>query len=319
MTSPLVVDAILALSILGLAAWINTTPRAYSAAVGFVAYGLLLALVWVRLSAADVALTEVALGSGLTGLLLLGGGARLAAYEASEAAVAPSPWLRLPIGSLCALLAAGLAALVLLLPDPAPTLAPTVAERLPTSGVRNPITGVLLSFRAIDTLLETVVLLPALIGVWSLALDRGWGGYPGSLMPLRRDSALTLMARVLPPFGILVAIHLLWIGADDPGGKFQAATVLAAMWVLVMMAGLREPPLVTSRLLRLVLIFGPLVFVGIGVAGLWLAGAFLAYPEGYAKPLILAIEIALTPSIAVVLGLLLAGPPTGERRPRGPA
>lgn len=313
MTSAMVVDGILALLILGLAVWISTTRRAYSAAVGFVAYGLLLALVWVRLSAVDVALTEAALGSGLTGLLLLGAAARLAPYEATEAAVAPGFGLRLSIGILCGVLAGGLATLVLLLPDPAPTLASAVAEQLPATGVLNAVTGVLLGFRAIDTLLETVVLVPALIGVWSLASDRGWTGRPGSLTPLHSDGALTLMARVLPPFGILVAIHLLWIGADEPGGKFQGAAVLAAMWVLVLLAGLREPPSVTSHGVRLMLLFGPLIFIGIGAAGLWLAGAFLAYPEGYAKPLILAIEVALTPSIALALGLLLAGPPMGGR------
>lgn len=221
------------------------------------------------------------------------------------------------VGILCAALAGGLAVLVLLLPDPAPTLAPAVAEQLPATGVQNPITGVLLGFRAIDTLLETVVLLPALIGVWSLASDQGWGGRPASLTPLRSNGALPLMARILPPFGILVAIHLLWIGADEPGGKFQAAAVLTAMWALVLVAGLLEPPRVSSRALRLVLLFGPLVFVGIGAAGLWLAGAFLAYPAGYAKPLILAIEIALTPSIALALGLLLAGPPTGGDQTEG--
>jgi multisubunit Na+/H+ antiporter MnhB subunit len=181
--------------------------------------------------------------------------------------------------------------------------------------VKNPVTAVLLAYRAIDTLLETVVLIPALIGVWSLTTDQGWGGRPGSLSPLRSNSALTLLAQILPPFGILVGIHLVWAGADAPGGKFQGATVLAAMWVLVMVAGLREPPAVSNRLLRLLLVIGALCFLGIGAAGIWLAGAFLAYPQGYAKLLILAIEAALTPSVAVVLGLLLAGPPAATQPP----
>jgi multisubunit Na+/H+ antiporter MnhB subunit len=108
--------------------------------------------------------------------------------------------------------------------------------------VRNPVTGVLLAHRAIDTLLESVVLVLALIGVWSVAADSAWGGRPGFLPRPRPGPALTLLAQLLPPFGILVGIHLVWNGADDPGGKFQGATVLAAMWVLIMMAGLREPP-----------------------------------------------------------------------------
>ena len=37
-----------------------------------------------------------------------------------------------------------------------------------TSGVRNPVTAVLLNFRGYDTLLEMGVLLVALLGVWSL-------------------------------------------------------------------------------------------------------------------------------------------------------
>lgn len=128
---------------------------------------------------------------------------------------------------------------------------------------------------------------------------------------------MTLLAQLLPPFGILVGVHLVWIGADDPGGKFQGAAILAAMWILVLVAGLRVPPRVTSRLVRWLLILGPLVFIGIGVAGIPLAGAFLALPEGHAKPLILAIEAALTLSVALVLGLLLAGPPVEEDQGAG--
>jgi hypothetical protein len=51
------------------------------------------------------------------------------------------------------------------------------------------------------------------------------------------------------------------------------------------------------------------VFIAIGLAGTATAGAFLAYPEGYAKPLILAVEWALMPSLTLTLVLLLTGPP----------
>ncbi len=318
MTSDLLVDGTLVLLVLGLSVWIMAARTAYGAAVGFLAYGLLLALVWVRLAAVDVALTEAALGTGLTGLLLLGAAGRLAPYEATEAASRPGLGARILIGSLCAAVSVGLAAVVLLLPDPAPTLAPAVAASLPATGIGNPVTAVLMVQRAIDTLLETVVLLPALIAIWSLARDDAWGGRPGSLPSASASSPLTLLAQVLPPLGILVGVHLVWVGADDPGGKFQGAAVLAAMWVLVLVAGLRRPPGVTNRPLRLLLVVGPVTFIAIGIGGIWLAGDFLAYPEGQAKPLILAIEAALTLSVATVLGMLLAGPPaTGEpSRPR---
>jgi hypothetical protein len=88
------------------------------------------------------------------------------------------------------------------------------------------------------------------------------------------------------------------------------------MWVLVMMAGLRQPPAVVARGWRELLVVGASLFIAIGIAGIWLADAFLAYPEGLAKPLIIAIEVALTGSVAVVLALLLGGPPT-RVHPRG--
>jgi multisubunit Na+/H+ antiporter MnhB subunit len=201
-------------------------------------------------------------------------------------------------------------AIVVLAPaGPAPTLVPEVAANIAATGVGNPITAVLLAFRAIDTLLEAIVLLFALIGVWSLAPDRVWGGRPGPRYRADPDGILAYLARLLPPIGIIVGIYIFWIGADAPGGKFQGATILAAMWLLAMMAGLADAPPVSLRRLRVALVAGPAVFIAVGAAGVATAGAFLAYPEGLAKPLILVIEWALLPSLALILGLIMAGAP----------
>jgi energy-converting hydrogenase B subunit D len=43
----------------------------------FIAFGLLMALAWVRLGAPDVALAEAAIGAGLTGALLMAALVRL--------------------------------------------------------------------------------------------------------------------------------------------------------------------------------------------------------------------------------------------------
>ena len=69
--------------VLGVAGWTIAAREAFAAVVGFVAYGLLLALVWVRLAAPDVALTEAAIGGGVTGVLLLGAAARLRGVAAA--------------------------------------------------------------------------------------------------------------------------------------------------------------------------------------------------------------------------------------------
>jgi len=308
MTMTFAFEIVLAVLLLAIATWSIAARHAFDAVVVFVVYGLLLAIVWVKLSAVDVALTEAAIGSGLTGALLLGAAGRLRAGGA-PAAERPGAILRLGAAVLSATIAAALAAGVLFLPDPAPTLAPAVAENAAATSLGNPVTNVLIAFRAMDTMLEKVVLLLALVGVWSLAPDRLWGGRPGPRHQADPRGVLAFFARLLPPVGIVVGIYILWVGADHPGGAFQGGTILAAMWLLVMLAGLTDTPPVSRRSLRLVLIAGPAAFLIVGLGGLWLGDAFLAYPAVYAKPLILAIEFAMTLTIAVTLGLLLAGPP----------
>jgi hypothetical protein len=87
------------------------------------------------------------------------------------------------------------------------------------------------------------------------------------------------------------------------------------MWLLVMIAGLRTVPSIGSRAVRLTMAAGPIVFAIIGTAGIALAGSFLAFPAGHAKPLIVIIEVTLTLSIGVTLGLLAAGPPGEAPKP----
>ena len=295
--------------VMALAVWRLVARDTFAAVSGFVPYGLLLTLAWLQLRAVDVAMTEAAIGAGLTGVLLISAAARLRPTEAPAWAERPGLPTRVLAAIVSAAVAAGIGACVLLLPDPAPTLAPAVAQNIASTGVGNPITAVLMSFRAMDTLLEAVVLLLGLIGVWSLAPDRAWGGRPGPAPTEDPNSILGYLARVLPPIGIVVGVYILWVGADLPGGKFQGATVLAAMWLLVMMAGISDAPAVDRTWVRLALAGGPAVFIAIGLLGAGIAGAFLGYPEGLAKPLIVVVEAALLPSLAVTLALLLAGPP----------
>jgi multisubunit Na+/H+ antiporter MnhB subunit len=301
--------------ILALAIFTIVARDLFAAAVGFLAYGLLLTLAWVQLHGVDVALIEGAIGGGLTGALVIGTSARLRGTEAATRAERCAAPTRAIAAVVAGGVATALAVCVLVLPVPAPTLAPQVEENIAATGVGNPITAVLLAFRGMDTLLEAIVLLLALIGVWSLAPDRVWGGRPGPRYDADPDGMLAYVARILPPIGIIVGVYIFWVGADQPGGKFQGATILAAMWLLAVRAGLVDAPPINRTELRIALAAGPLVFVVIGLVGAATAGAFLAYPDGYAKPLILAIEWALMPSLALSLALLLAGPPQRSAAP----
>ena len=312
MTTALALEIALAATVLSVAVWTIAARATFAAVGGFVAYGLLLTLIWLRLGAPDVALTEAAIGSGLTGALLLGAAARLQAGEAAVAAERPGLTSRLLAALLSMMVAAALAIAVLSLPDPAPSLATAAAENAGATTLGNPVTNVLMAFRAMDTMLEKVVVLLALVGVWSLAPDRFWGGRPGPRHHADPQGVLAFLARLLPPVGIVVGIYLLWTGADHPGGAFQGGTILAAMWLLVMMAGLTDTLPVSELRLRLLLLAGPAVFLAVGLGGLTFGAAFLAYPVAFAKPLILAIEFAMTLTIAVTLALLVAGPPERE-------
>src|SRR5262249_15990988 len=80
----------------------------------------LLALVWVRLDAVDVALTEAAIGGGLTGGLLLGAAARLRGSGTRAAAEHPGGILPLGAAAPSATVAAAPVARLPLPPPPAP-------------------------------------------------------------------------------------------------------------------------------------------------------------------------------------------------------
>ncbi|NDV89478.1 DUF4040 domain-containing protein [Aurantimonas aggregata] len=275
----------------------------FGAVVFFIVYGVFIALGWLRLDAVDVALAEVALGAGLSGVLLLRANARLPA----SARIAAGPAVRIvPVGVAAAVtLMLGWAFLTL--PEPA-GLQGAVAANLYASGAENPVTAVLLNFRGWDTLLESVVLLAALIGVWSVATNDAWGRRPGLTQHALPGGVLVSFGRLLPPVGLMIGVYLVWVGSSRPGGAFQGGTVLAAVALLVMMGGLMRPPPVVSRRLRLALVAGPAVFLAVGLVGA-VAGTFLGLRPDIAKPLILGIEAALTLSIATTLALVVVGPP----------
>jgi multisubunit Na+/H+ antiporter MnhB subunit len=310
-------DLGLAVLVVAVAAWTISARDLFASVVGYVAYGLLLALVWVRLYAPDVALTEAAVGGGVTGVLLITAGKRLDALESAQAAAPPGRAVTRIAAALAALVACALAFAVLTLPFPAPSLAPAAAEAAagPGAGLGNPITAVLISYRSFDTMLEKVVLILAVLGVWSVGADAAWGLAPAPLRKPKPDGAMVLLAQLLAPLGVLIGVHIFWVGADAPGGAFQGGALLAAMWMVAMMARLAEPPRVDSRKLRLALVAGPAVFLVVGVAGLALAGNLFAYPQDFAKPLILFIEAFMVVSIAVALPMLVAGPPDAGSRP----
>jgi len=79
-------DGLLGGALLWLAWQALASPDLFRAIVLFVAFGLLMAIAWVRLDAPDIALAEAAIGAGLTGALLLAALARLDSKTAAKPA-----------------------------------------------------------------------------------------------------------------------------------------------------------------------------------------------------------------------------------------
>jgi hypothetical protein len=163
-------------------------------------------------------------------------------------------------------------------------------------------------------LLESVVLLAALIGLWLLSRDEDWQQRLGVPQHARPGGIMASFGRVLPPVGFLVGVYLVFIGADEPGGAFQGGTVLAAVGLVAALAGLIRPPRIRQWQWHAGLVLGPLVFLLAGVAGALAGSGFLGYPEEIAGTAILIIEAALAVSIAVTLAFLVIGPPEAGHR-----
>lgn len=184
------------------------------------------------------------------------------------------------------LLAAALVWAVLVPVAPRIDLAADLRAAMAVTGASQPVTAVLLGFRAYDTLLEVAVVLLAV-----LAASAAAGGAAASAAPA--GPVLRALVNVLVPAMLLVAGYFLWAGATQPGGAFQAGAVLAATGVLLRLAGVL-PPLDPGR---------PAVRIGLG-GGLAL---FLAvFVAGALAGMLLIVEASLTASIALALYFLFA-------------
>lgn len=302
-------ELILCLMILGTACVALFMRNLVAAIAFFVVFGNLMGLAWLALGAVNVALAEIAIGAGVTGALLILTRSRLVALGENLSPDPAGPWMKLGAGAICSVFAAVLAGAVLsIAPDNG--LGPVIDGLMPLIGIENPVTGVLLAFRAYDTLLESFVLLGALVAVWSLTSSGSWPRSPASLR-MTDPTALHVgesFGRFLLPVAVVMAAYLVWVGSDRPGGAFQGGSVLAGGILLAAMGGSVRLPRSDDPVHRWALVAGPLVFLVIGVAGAAL-GRFLAYPPGTAKALIVTIEYFLACSIGVTLALLVAGSP----------
>ena len=280
-------------------------------------FSLLMAANFFLLDAADVALTEAAIGAGISTVLFLGALALTGEHERG--------------GSTNRLVALGVVTVTTLLviyatfdkprmgdPD-APVqqhVAPWYLEKTPELiDIPNAVTAVLGSFRGYDTLGEVFVGFAAGMGVLFL-LSAGASGRPEGIeaasepnQGLRHYLVPRVVGRMLIPFIFLFGLYVQFHGDYGPGGGFQAGAILAAAVILYALLegegqALRALPM---SVLKWLVAGGALLYGGVGVVSMLLGGNFLDYSVLASDPItgqhigIILIELGVGITVTGVL------------------
>jgi multicomponent Na+:H+ antiporter subunit B len=278
-------------------------------------YSLQISAVFFILDAADVALTEAAVGAGVATVFMLGA---LALIGSTERAKAGPRWLALGVVALITLLVVYASFEQPRLGDPAAPVHQHVAPWYLTETARlidvpNVVTAILASFRGYDTLGELFVIFTAGIGVmFILAAPREarHGTEPAiDGAGLRHHLIPRVVGRLLVPFIVLFGLYVQFHGDYGPGGGFQAGALIAAGLILhALIEGERAALRAVHRNVLLGLITGgALLYTGIGIAGMLLGGQFLDYSVLRANPVagqhlgILLVELGVGMTVTGVL------------------
>jgi multisubunit Na+/H+ antiporter MnhB subunit len=275
-------------------------------AVLFIAFGLLMSLVWIRLLAPDIALAEAAIGAAITGVLLIDSlrhmewkqprdrGSRTRSAKTRWAGWAAS-------GSALALLLILLSTLPEIV-SPRAGLADLAHAHM--EKVEHPVTAVLLIFRSFDTLLELGILLLTVLGMLAVREEQQLDSK--SLRP-PNDLMLEMLVRILVPLSVCIAGYTLWLGTFSSGGAFQAGVILSGAGVLLWLSGHRSIEAIPhGGWFALVLVgFGAFVLAGI-VTVFWQDHA-LQLPSEHQYLIVLGLEAAAAISVGAGLTALFVG------------
>ncbi len=245
-------------------------------------YSLVSASFFVNLDAVDVALTEAAVGAGISTVLMLG---TLALTTRREKKSSHGPTLPLMVVTVTG---AALIFATLDMPyfsDPANPIHQHIAPRFIEQsgqeiGVPNMVTSVLASYRGYDTLGEVVVIFAAGLGVLTL-LGR-FGKRPEITMPspsMSHHLILRVIAKALIPLIILYGLYIQFHGDYGPGGGFQAGVIFAAAIILyaIIFGTEKAQRVISPTVIHILMAVGVLIYAGVGVITMFLGGNFLGY------------------------------------------
>lgn len=279
-------------------------------------FSLQMASVFFILDAADVALTEAAVGAGVATVLMLGALALTTKREVERHRPAR---IAIVLSIVSALLIVYATFDIPRLGDPsAPVhqhVAPWYLSETPRLiDVPNVVTAILASFRGYDTLGELFVIFTAGVGVTFLlgsgslkTLPRGQA--PVDRAGLRHHLVPRTVGRLIVPFIVLFGLYVQFHGDYGPGGGFQAGALVSAGLILFALiegesAALRAVP---GWILTVLAAGGALLYLLVGLAGMFLGSNFLDYSVLRADPVdgqhlgILLIEFGVGLTVTGVL------------------
>jgi multicomponent Na+:H+ antiporter subunit B len=156
-----------------------------------------------------------------------------------------------------------------------PPLAKRYVELVPQElGAPNVITGILLTYRAFDTLGEVAVLFMVAAGVGLVLGARGRRNEGSSAEPPRGASEIVRTGQqILTPLIAIFAAYIIMNGHLSAGGGFQGGAVIASSVLLLLLADPRQQ--LDLKFLSSIESAAGVLFVLVGVAGLIVAGGFL--------------------------------------------
>ena len=306
----------------------------------FSVYSLMIAIEWCRLNAVDVAITEAAVGAGISTVLFLVILGRTKYVDEGKK--------RLNIPAL--LVAVGFAALLLYGTIDLPHLregniAPNTHVVTPyylehtyeEAGQLNAVAAILAYYRGYDTLFETTVVATAgfclilLLRVRNKKLGTldsqkngvtamnkkthaSIGVKPNETFPdildQDRDIIMKTVTKFLIPFIQLFGLYVIVHGDMSPGGGFQGGVILGVSIIIYSLVfGFEEAKkrMMSVKTKDLLISTGVLVYGGIGVIALFLGGNYLQYgvlmpdPQFGSIVGIMGIEIGVGITVAAVM------------------
>jgi multicomponent Na+:H+ antiporter subunit B len=253
-------------------------------------YSLVSAAFFINLDAPDVALTEAAVGAGISTVLMLG---TLALTGRTEKKSRHSVLLPLVVVTVTG---AALIYGTLDMPyfsDPDAPIHQHVAPRYihesgQEIGIPNMVASVLASYRGYDTLGEVFVIFTAGLGVLTLlGMFAKGSASEAQGISMQHHIVLRVITKALIPLILLYALYVQFHGEVSPGGGFQAGVIFASAFILyaVIFSLAKVYRIISPALLRILMVSGALIYGGVGVVTILLGGNYLDYNALSENPL----------------------------------